>query len=370
MGSSRRDSFYAAADLYFRQHEPGAQINRDKRTLADVIAHVNAGAAPALRIIIVSHANEEGNLGFSVDAADLRRDTRRGDRKPRIEFKELRDAVAGGALPIADVAKIDGSTRVEIRGCNIGRSTRMLDALDQAFGGATQVTAPTHKQEYSARSGGRGRPRVTDEALFQYSIEDPGHPTVSSADRGARFRAKYPDVPARLWPALLAAARERHVKRKAYEWTGVNPPADDAASVFARLGTNRMFPARRGWVVTYKGRTTVGDNWRFEVQADRVTSTASETRTSFVQTAIPPDGAVLREREMADSGRPDAADWTVVDRIVGRRLVRTVYAEHTEWVINRRIVGASGTAHPPMTDPTFFGQSTFTPTVAPNPPSP
>ena len=52
----------------------------------------------------------------------------------------------------------------------------MLDALDQAFDGATKVTAPTHRQEYSQHGAGKGKPVVSEEALFQYSIEHAGHP--------------------------------------------------------------------------------------------------------------------------------------------------------------------------------------------------
>jgi hypothetical protein len=241
----------------------------------------------------------------------------------------------------------------------------MLDALDQAFGGAGQVTAPTHKQEYGYR-GVKGKGTVSQESLFQYSIDDPGHPTVSVDDREARFKAKYPDVPETAWPRLLKAATEKHVKREAFVWSGPNPPADDATAVFARVGTDKLFPATAGWVVSYKGRTTVGDQWRFEVQADRVTATSSETRTKFIVTPIPPEGETLKAKEIADSGQPDAYLWTVEDKVTGGTLSRKVLAEHTEWIIDKRIIDKSGTAHPSTSNRTFYGQSTY----APPPPPP
>ncbi|MEE3848984.1 hypothetical protein VZC37_01475 [Gordonia sp. LSe1-13] len=367
MGDPTRDSFYSAAAVYFGQHEKGAQLVRGKRTLDEVIAHVNAGTAAASRIIIVSHANEEGNLGFSLNTADAAKDASSGDRKPRLEFKELRDANASGALPVADATKIDSATRVEIRGCNIGRSQRMLDAIDQAFGGEVSVSAPTHKQEYSFHSVGKGKPVVSEEALFQYSISDPGHPTVTADERARRFRARYPDVPEGRWAALLKAAKEKNTRRKVFTWTGPNPPADDAAAVFARIGTASMFPKKAGWVVTYNGRTTVGDSWHFEVQADRVTAAGSETRTQAIVTRIPPDPDVLKAQQIADSGQPDAHEWTVVDAVVGPTLTRTVYAEHTEWVIDQKIIGKSGVAQPPTSDRTFYGESSFTPSPPPKP---
>ena len=367
MGDTKRDNFYIAADAFFAQHEKGAEIVKTKRTLAEVIAHVNAGTTPALKIIIVSHANEAGNLGFSLDAADLTKDAAVGDKKPRTEFKELRDANAAGTLPTADVAKIDASTKVDIKGCNIGRSTKMLNALDQAFGGAATVTAPTHKQEYSFHTAGKGKPIVTEEAMFQYSIEDPGHPAVGGADRALRFKTKYPDVPEKAWPSILKAAEEHHEKKAAFVWRSPNPPKDDADSVFARLGTAKLFPKSKGWVVTYKGRTVVDGKYQFDIQADQVTASGSRTESRSIQTPIPPDPDTLKAQQMADSGRPDAYLWTVEDKIDGDTLIRTVFRERTEWVVDRRVVDKAGVAHPATSDKTFYGQSTYTPPPPPTP---
>src|SRR5690625_3246829 len=89
MGDVKRDSFYLAAREYFSHMVKGAVIVTDKRTLAEVIDHVNAGGRPVDTLYVVSHANESGNLGFSMDAADLARDRARADRKPRTEFSEV-----------------------------------------------------------------------------------------------------------------------------------------------------------------------------------------------------------------------------------------------------------------------------------------
>ena len=101
-----------------------------------------------------------------------------------------------------------------------------------------------------------------------------------------------------------------------------------------------------------------------------MTPTASETRTKGIVTDIPPDGDALKAKEMADSGRPDAYQWTVDDTVTGGTLKRTVFSEHTEWVIDKKVVGKTGTAHPPTSDPTFYGQSSYTPPPPPTPPAP
>jgi hypothetical protein len=127
MGDEIRDTFYVNARHFFTQHEPAAQLVTGKRTLAEIIQHVNVGGVPVLKLIIVSHANEEGNLGFSLDAADLTRDTAAGGHRPRTTFAEVRDANRADTLPTANVALIDNFTKIDIKGCNVGRSQLILD---------------------------------------------------------------------------------------------------------------------------------------------------------------------------------------------------------------------------------------------------
>jgi hypothetical protein len=44
---------------------------------------VNAGGKPVRTLFVVSHANEEGNLGFSLNSANLAKDASSGDQKLR-----------------------------------------------------------------------------------------------------------------------------------------------------------------------------------------------------------------------------------------------------------------------------------------------
>jgi hypothetical protein len=94
--------------------------------------------------------------------------------------------------------------------------------------------------------------------------------------------------------------------------------------VFARLNVARKCPKSDNWVVTYKGRSTVGDKWRFEYA------------------------------------------WRVKRTVTGDQLKLEVLAEATEWVIEGTIKDASDPYHPAKSDKDWFKTSTF----APPPPPP
>jgi hypothetical protein len=93
----------------------------------------------------------------------------------------------------------------------------------------------------------------------------------------------------------------------------------------------------------------------------------SEWQDLNLTARIPPDAATLEARYRADHGRPDAYTWSVVDQVTGTQLVRTVIRERTEWTIDRRVSDATGVAHPPESNQTFYGHSTVTPAPAPTP---
>jgi hypothetical protein len=366
MGDVKNDNFYLAAHEYFKHMVKGATVVTDKRTLADVISHVNGEGKPVDTLYIVSHANESGNLGFSVDAADLAKDTSGGDRKPRTEFNEVKEANASGSLPAADKKLIDAQTKIQIKGCNIGRSTLMLDALDEAFGGEASVTAPTHTQEYRFY-GKKGGAVAYEENLDELFVEEAGVASKSAADLATAFKAKYPMVPEDQWKGLLKKVKKENRSKALWTHTQPNPPDNDAKSVFARLKIAEKFPKSAGWVPTYKGRTDIGGKWQYDVEVERVLKDGStEFKTMFITAQIPPTEADLLAQEKAKHGRPDAYTWRVKKTVTGNELKLEVIAEATEWVIEGTIKDASGPYHPAQTDKDWYRTSTF----APPPPAP
>jgi hypothetical protein len=371
MGDFKNDSFYLAAKEYFVHQVPNAVLVTDKRTLADVISHVNAQGKPVDTLFIVSHANESGNLGFSLDAADLAKDKSGGDKKPRTEFNEVKEANDKGSLPKADVKLIDEQTKVQIKGCNVGRSTLMMDELDEAFGGKASVTAPTHTQEYKFYGSTKGG--VTYEENFsEMFIEEAGVASKEPAQLEAAFKAKYTMVPDAKWPALLKTVKKEDKTRTLYTWTGVNPPDDEEKSVLARIGADKKWPKSEKWTVTYKGRETVGDKYKFNVEAERIKPDGSTVIQTFgITTPIPPEETALIEQEKAKHGRPDAVKWRVKRTVSGASLKLEVIAERTEWIIDGTIKDAAGPYHPGQGDKDWYKTSTYAPPPPPaTPPTP
>lgn len=183
MGQDRPRSgnpFFAAALRYYRSHIPEATFVTNLRNLADVLSYVATNVhSPIGTLYIVSHANEDGTLAFALDSADP---------DSRLTVGELRGALhpAQGASQLAQVtAQIDIQTRIHIKGCDIGRTQEMVELLDEAFGGAGTVTAPTHEQEYGSDPTLARRAR----AAFRAGVEQ-AHPMPEPVDPALRGRPR------------------------------------------------------------------------------------------------------------------------------------------------------------------------------------
>lgn len=148
MGEDRAgnpNKFYTAALGYYKTHLPNATFVTSIRNLSDLLDHLSANTkGPIGNLYIVSHANEDGTLSFGLD---------KPNEDKRTGVIELRDALhpkGGGKSALADVSsRIDAQTRIHIKGCDIGRTQQMVELIDEAFGGAGTVTAPTHEQRFA-----------------------------------------------------------------------------------------------------------------------------------------------------------------------------------------------------------------------------
>jgi len=163
MGADR-GGFYSYATRYWRAHKPDAVFVTTPRTLAGLLDWIRTNVPEDERmgeLIIVSHANEDGTLSFGLNARD---------RDGHLSFHELSEALAQGALPQVG-PRIDAQTRINIKGCDIGRSPEMLDLVDRAFGGLGTVTAPTHEQGYGIDSTLRDRAIAQETARIRAEVE-------------------------------------------------------------------------------------------------------------------------------------------------------------------------------------------------------
>jgi hypothetical protein len=163
MGADR-GGFYSYATRYWRAHRPDAVFVTRPRTLAALLDWIRTNVPEDERmgeLVIVSHANEDGTLSFGLNDRD---------RDGHLSFHELSAALAQGALPQVG-PRIDAQTRINIKGCDIGRSPEMLDLVDRAFGGLGTVTAPTHEQAYGIDSTLRDRAIAAETARIRAEVE-------------------------------------------------------------------------------------------------------------------------------------------------------------------------------------------------------
>ena len=183
--------YYAAATRFYKAHEPGAIMVSNQRNLTDLLSYVATNiSAPIGNLIIVTHANEDGTVGFGLDAKD---------KDKRLTVPELRAALHpddGSASKLANVARqVDAKTRIHLKGCDVGRTQGMVELFDEVFGGAETVSATTHEQDYGydPTLAQAEEKRVRESKLAEYSAtlapipEEPG--AIDKSLKGADLKA-------------------------------------------------------------------------------------------------------------------------------------------------------------------------------------
>ena len=308
MGKDRtkRNPFYSEAVKYFRAQVPGATLVNDEahRSLETVFAYLRQHPERVANLYLVSHANEDGTLSFPIGSTDKDRKTSYGELD-----KALTDSPERFGLP---KGVIDTETVIRIKGCNIGRSTRMLDALDRAFGGAGKVVAPTHKQVYGTEYTGKGKSRTPThyEALDVYFIEYAGNRTMPRASQLAEFQTKYTHLDAAWWARTIPKrGAHRDVVQTTYSYD---------------------------YTTNVKNKNT-------KAEAE------DEARAKAI------------EWGETDLARPDMYEWRVLRTSPSKAGWKVVVAgEKTNYVIDRIVADAAGKRlQPAEADVTFFGTSTF-----------
>jgi hypothetical protein len=378
MGSG--DTFYTAAKA-FLEPKYGAKAMVQASTLAGILEHVKTEGKPVGELLIVSHANEEGNLGFSLDAADAAADAKKADGKPRVQFDELKKANEEGRMPGTEVTGADGTTTVKlidaqtkviIKGCNIGRSKLMLNELDKAFGGDTTVTAPTHAQEY--RTG------PLAENLGDYFWESPGiaagkglaHAGVGGVPDPAgaaettdqiinHMKGKYPFVQDKQWPGIQKQLKK---KEENYEFKGweYDPDPD---KVFVLAGLDKQW---KGAKVT-KQRKEKGEQYEYTFHGESETDIYDEV----IELPKPVPRAELIKMAETFISRPDAYGWGIIDTPVvppggSVALPRPVLrVQRTQWTAKGSTLeaGAGNAYHPADSDPAYYQSSDYAPAKSP-----
>jgi hypothetical protein len=227
------NSFYQFAERFYRAQVPGATFVNHVTNLTDLLDYIARNASsPIGNVYIVSHANEDGTLGFGLNSADP---------NGHLDLPELRDALhpGSGTSALTQVsAQIDGQTRIHIKGCDIGRTAGMVELIDEAFGGAGTVTAPTHEQIYgfdsSLADAERARTQTQMLATFTATLP-PVPPMPAAVPRSLRGAARQQAMTDR---AAAVQARQQVIQDRrqaiADETQRIIPDLDEAAE---RAGT-------------------------------------------------------------------------------------------------------------------------------------
>jgi hypothetical protein len=202
-GARAHNQFYRRSRDYYRRVLGNGHV-QVVQSLEDVLDWIRRRAAAATQhhaqipplgtLYLVSHANEQGSL--------MTKMTRNG---PHGFFPfQLEQAVGPNGrtwndarghphierlAPLASGLGVDGWTRIFIRGCDIGREPRALNAIRTAFGGDPLVHAPRHAQYYGPTEINGGQ---TGEGLADtYSLALPATPRLDDDAIADRLAAAY-----------------------------------------------------------------------------------------------------------------------------------------------------------------------------------
>jgi len=325
MGS---DSFYKSAQQYYKKAYPKAKMVTKATTLADVIKEANKAKTPIENLFIVSHGNAEGTMYFGL-----------GDGAPTmLQFHDLQADLAGttSVLPKANQKVLDERTTVRIKGCNVGRSTGMLNLLDKAFGGKVTVIAPTHSQLFGNSTA--------IEALGEYYVSVPGHPRMLDDEVHQLFRNKYDWVSEMEWRELFKDMKEHQI-------TDPIPVNNMAVAPRNSSESEAWFKTRADWKnlqamgyedVAETKRKKVTGRAKVDIEMTATGSGLAPRKVTVTFDERPPDSKLIADAKL-QHGLPESSDFTVAQR-GGGSLNLDVVARRTTWVIENKVIKVGGKA--------------------------
>jgi hypothetical protein len=328
MGEDRSGAgFYTEAQGYFTKLLPKAEMVTNVRTLAGITERVHSGGKPVANLYIVSHAHESGVLQFSLD--DL-------DKTPgQLQYDELADANKSGSLEQTNPKLIGAWTKIQIKGCAVGRSELTLKALKAAFGGKTSITAPTHAQAYGhdAKYGGEY------EGLAGPYIEEKGVSklTLDQAFKAMQAKPEYSFITAADWKSMRSGLKRFDVNESESVFSG-DVPLDNEASALALL--RKLVPATAKEPWTFKKKVVVGAKWQYQYETKPDASGSS--KTTEIDVDIPPSDDAAIAGAKAKSGRPDITEFTVRRPRKGLELEVIVDAKRTSFELYHKLIKKDG----------------------------
>lgn len=324
MGDPAKDKFYGSAHQYYKKAYPKAKMITNVRTLEDVIKVADGSTAPINNLFLVSHGNAEGTMYFKLTGKS---------QQGMILHETLLDdlSAAKSVLPVANTRVLDEQTTVRIKGCNVGRSTRMLNLLDRAFGGKVTVIAPTHSQLFGERTQA--------EALGEYYVVKPGKVRLLPDEVLQLFKDKYPWVSEAEWRSLQTDIHESVVEDPIPVNNMAVAPRNSAHTEawFKRQADFRSLQAQ-GYTGAHESKRDTKDK---KVKIE-VTATGPEVpNKKLTLTFDERDDAALIAAADARHGLPGVSEYKVELRAPDS-IDLNVVARRTIWEIERKPITVDG----------------------------
>jgi hypothetical protein len=365
-----KNPFYTHAKAYY-DGQYGAAANSHVQTvstLQEVMSTVNADGNPVGLLIVVSHGHPDGrmmfDLGVTPDAPPNTTLPVTAAGGTPTQYDTAKAAVSQGKLSTPGEKVIDAQTKIIIKGCNIGRSPRMVAVLKEAFGGRAGVTASTHAQQFG---GGQ-------EHLAEYYVEKPGSVTLGPAALGKEFESKYgshvPNMDSKAWAGVAKKVTPEADTVEFEAYRGIVPEATDAGFKAGFSAQIAELTQQGATSILFIKRTVNGTVYDYEYGAKKLVGGAAQAVTGTISVEIPPDDATAIKAAQDASGRPDAYTFTAKRAKQGKETVVTVMSKRTEWKLKHVVIkdkSGAPIAPPADTDAFWYTKEAATAPTAPTP---
>jgi hypothetical protein len=355
-----KNPFYTHAEAYY-QARYGSVANAhivSVTTLEAVLSTVRADGNPVELLFIVSHGHPDGrlmfDLGVTPDAPPNTTLPMTATKGTPTQYDMTKAAVEQGKLTTVSADVIDDQTRIVIKGCNIGRSTRMVGVLKDVFGGRAAVTGSTHAQEFG---GGK-------EHLAEYYVERPGRQFLAPKALAAEFRSKYsahvPNMDAKAWARIAATATKRTEAVPFEAYRGSVAEANDAD--FKRVFAAQLTGIEGATSIAFVKRVRNGALFDYTFGYKKLVDGSAQAIQGVISVEAPPDDAAAIQAAKDASGRPDSFDFSVTRSKDGNDTVVTVTASRTEWKLVHQVIrDRTGAPIPPPAETDVFWYTTAAP---------
>ena len=163
-------AYYKLGDYFARTYYAGSHEIIHAASLCDMLDKIR-GYADTLsagderkgigEVVIISHADKEGRFYFPLNDGDTAKWMTSEDVAGILApgwLEKIKIGCRTAALRVSAIA--DASTRVTVKGCNLGQNQAAVDALRELFGSEATVTAPKLKIEMAVYPHGRSRTRA------------------------------------------------------------------------------------------------------------------------------------------------------------------------------------------------------------------